>query len=79
MKKQFKEILKECYEVMMSRNKSYGQSWRVLSVKSIANLIEMKMNRISQLPEGAPKAVDEFRDVLNYSCFALMKLREKKD
>lgn len=75
--KQFKVILNSCYKLMLERNKSYGVSWKVLTVKSIANLIEMKMNRISQLNEGNIKIEDEFRDVINYACFALLKLKKK--
>ncbi len=72
---QAKKVMDECYELMKGRNESYGQSWKVLSIRSIANLIEMKMNRISELPEGAPKTEDELKDALNYIIFALIKLK----
>ncbi len=62
---------------MMSRNKKYGSSWRVLSIQSIANLIEMKMNRVAKLGEVDAKTLDEFSDVANYACFALLKFNNK--
>jgi len=65
-----------CFKLMQGRNEKYGDSWKVLSIQSIANLIEMKMHRIANLPEGAPKTEDEFQDAVNYSIFALLKLKK---
>lgn len=76
MSSAFEQFVK-CFELMKSRNKSYGSSWKVLSVQSIANLIEMKMNRIAQLGEIDAKSLDEFQDCANYAVFALMKLNNK--
>lgn len=76
--KKAKEQFHNCYALMQSRNKAYGNSWKVLSIQSIANLIEMKMNRISQLGEVDTKVVDEFMDCANYAIMALMKLNENK-
>lgn len=75
--KQFKQILDSCYKLMLSRNKKYGNSWQVLSIPTIANLIEAKMNRISKLGLDA-KIEDEFIDAINYSVFGLIKLYESK-
>lgn len=66
----------QCFEVMKGRNQSYGSSWNVLSVQSIANLIEMKMNRIAKLGVVDTKAIDEFIDATNYAIFALIKLKK---
>lgn len=44
-----KTILRECLDIMSSRNEKYGSSWQVLSVPAMASLIEMKMNRIATL------------------------------
>lgn len=78
MEKKFKYIQKQCFALMQGRNKKYGDSWKVLSVQSLANLCEMKLNRISQLGEKAPKTEDELIDVINYCTFALIKLDEQK-
>lgn len=71
-----RDEMRKCYELMAERNESYGQSWKVLSVQSIANLIEMKMNRIAKLGESSAKTLDEFQDTLNYACMALIKLKK---
>lgn len=77
-KEKFKKILDECYELFIERYEKYGDSWKVLSVQSTANLCEMKMNRIARLGHKVPKTEDEFKDNINYSVFALMKLNEEK-
>ena len=66
-----------CFQLMKSRNEKYGNSWKVLSVPSIANLIEMKMNRIAKLGAEAPKTEDELMDSINYAIFALLKFTKK--
>lgn len=65
-----------CFELMKSRNQKYGDSWKVLSVQSVANLIEMKMHRIANLGELEAKTEDELMDTVNYGIFALLKLKK---
>lgn len=67
----------KCFELMQGRNTKYGDSWKVLSVQSIANLIEMKMHRIANMnaKELDPKIEDEFIDAVNYGIFGLIKLK----
>lgn len=73
----FEEILTECISVMRERNKSYGESWRVMSIESMANLCEMKLNRVSKLGTDNAKTKDELIDTINYCTFALIKLKER--
>lgn len=75
-REKFKQELDICYDLFVSRNSAYGDSWKVLSVQSCANLCEMKMNRIAKLGHKVPKTEDELRDTINYCVFALMKLKE---
>ena len=76
---ELKMIHKHCWEVMNGRNQKYGSSWKVLTIQSIANLIEMKMTRIANMAEQNldPKLVDEFVDASNYAVMALKKLQDK--
>lgn len=76
MEKADKEFQK-CFELMQGRNAKYGDSWKVLSVQSIANLIEMKMHRIANMntKDLDPKIEDEFIDAVNYGIFGLIKLK----
>lgn len=74
------EQFKKCQDLMISRNKKYGDSWKVLTIQSIANLIEMKMHRIANMDTKNldPKIEDEFSDACNYAIFGLIKLNQKK-
>jgi len=74
----FKQESDKNFELFRSRHIKYGDSWKVLSVQSIANLIEMKMHRISNMQDLDPKVEDELRDVANYACFGLLKYLHKK-
>lgn len=71
----FEQFVK-CFELMKGRNIKYGDSWKVLSVQSLANLIEMKMHRIANMntQQLDPKIEDEFIDTINYGIFGLIKL-----
>lgn len=76
----FKEEMNKCFELFKSRNKKYGSSWKALTMSSIANLIEMKMNRIANMDieKLNPKIEDEFIDACNYAIMGLMKLNNNK-
>lgn len=76
---EMKNQLKGAWEVMVGRNAKYGDSWKVLSIPSMANLIEMKMHRIANMTEKElnPKIIDEAVDAINYSAMILYKLKEK--
>ena len=74
----FEQILQSALTLMKTRNKQYGSSWRKLSIESIAQIAEMKLNRVAQLGDDA-KSADEFIDAINYSVFGLMKLQMEKD
>jgi len=67
-----------CLKIMLERNEKYGDSWKVLTLPSLANLIEMKMHRIANLPSGAPKTLDELQDTVNYALMGLLKLNTLK-
>lgn len=67
-------ILLECLNLMKQRNAKYWDSWKVLSIPSIANLCEMKLHRIANMKDIDPKVEDELMDTINYCCFALYSL-----
>lgn len=69
-----RDLFEECLQLMLERNAKYGDSWRVLTIPSLANLAEMKLHRIANLPPGAPKTKDEFMDTVNYALMGLLKL-----
>lgn len=64
---------------MKGRMEKYGNSWRILDVKSTALLVMMKMDRIAELGESNAKTKDELIDAINYCTFALIKINEKEN
>lgn len=81
----FKEVLNEIRELMIAKNADYGDSWRKMRLPSITDQIIVKAYRIRKLEESKepPKisegVVAEYRDIINYCIFALIKLREEKE
>jgi hypothetical protein len=82
---EYDEILKEVREVMVAKNTDYGDSWRKMRLSSITDQIIVKAYRIRKLEESKepPKISEgveaEYRDIINYCIFALIKLKEEKE
>ena len=73
----------EIKNLMLAKNHDYGEAWRDMRVSSFTDLILMKLLRIKQIEDNDGKTlVSEgidagYRDIVNYSIFALIKLNEK--
>ena len=85
--KQFDAVIKEVRELMIAKTHDYGDSWRDMRLPSITDQILIKVRRIRRLEElpleGDVPLVSEgieaeYRDILNYCVFALIRLREKR-
>ncbi len=78
--RQYDEVMDRARSVFVAKNRDYGDSWRLLRLKSITDQIYVKVRRIRQLEEmpGAQKVPEgvetEYLDILNYCVMALMKL-----
>lgn len=76
--------LKETKELMMNKNHDYGEAWRDMRVSSFTDLILMKILRIKQIEDNqgqtlVSEGIDSgYRDMINYSVFALIKLVVEK-
>jgi len=72
-----KEQMKNCLNLMESRNEKYGDSWKQLRLNSIVDLMIMKLDRCQKqnLDEKAMEV--ELEDVVNYGIFGLVKIRNK--
>ncbi len=70
---------------MAAKNADYGDSWRLMRLPSITDQILVKVHRIRTIEESedAPKISEgiesEYRDILNYCVFAMLKLQEVED
>lgn len=66
--------------LLMNKNHDYDEAWRDMRVSSITDIILMKLLRIKQIEDqNGQTLVSEgvegsYRDMINYSVFALIKL-----
>lgn len=71
--------------LMFDKNHDYGEAWRDMRISTFTDLIMMKLMRIKQIEdlEGqtlASEGIDaNFRDIINYSIFALIRLAENHE
>ena len=69
-------------ELLFVKNHDYGEAWRDMRVSSMTDLILMKIYRIKQIEDNQGKTLisegidSHYRDILNYSVFALIKMGE---
>lgn len=70
-------------DLLMQKNHDYGEAWRDMRVSSITDLILMKLLRLRQIEDNQGKTIvsegldANYLDILIYSVFALILLREK--
>ena len=81
----YDNIIATSRALMVAKNHDYGESWREMRLTSITDQILVKVRRIKRLedlqlkgeaPQVSEGIESEFRDILNYSVFALIKLQE---
>lgn len=84
---QYDRVVAEARELMVNKTHDYGESWRDMRLVSITDQILTKVRRIVRLQElqqggQSPRVSEgiesEFRDILNYAIFALIKIKEAK-
>ena len=68
--------LEKSLALYRERKGKYGDSWKVLSASSTANLIEMKANRAAKMGDENAKSLDEALDIVNYGAMLYVKLNE---
>lgn len=67
--------------LMEDKNHDYGEAWRDMRLSSLTDLILMKIFRVKQIEDNkgqtlASEGVEaNYMDMLNYSVFALIKLK----
>ncbi len=70
--------------LLADKNHDYGEVWRDMRVSSMTDLILQKLLRIKQIEDNEGRtSVSEgleanYRDILNYAVFALIRLSEDK-
>ncbi len=72
-------------DLLSAKNHDYGEIWRLMRMSSYTDLILMKLLRIKRIEDNDGRTevseglVANYRDIINYSVFALIKLFEKNE
>jgi len=80
----FNRHLQSARDLMENKNHDYDEAWRNMRISSYTDIILMKLKRIKQIEDRAgevfvSEGVDaNYRDIINYALFALIKLDENK-
>jgi hypothetical protein len=79
----YDEAVGETLELLQNKNHDYGEAWREMRITSITDIILMKLLRVKQIENNAGKTLvsegvkANYQDMINYSVFALIKLKEQ--
>ena len=79
---QYDQQIAENLRLLQAKNHDYGEAWRLMRVSSMTDLILQKLLRIKQIEDNAGKTLvsegleGNFRDIINYAVFALIKMGE---
>lgn len=69
-------------ELLTNKNHDYGEAWREMRVSSMTDIILMKLLRVKQIEDNSGKTIisegidANYQDMINYSVFCMIKLRE---
>lgn len=80
----YEQEIQATRELMIAKNHDYGEAWRDMRPSSLTDLILMKLLRVKQIEDNAGKTLisegleANYRDIINYAAFALIKLEEAK-
>ena len=70
---------------MEQKNHDYGEAWKEMRISSFTDLILQKLHRIKQIEDNDGETImsegidANYHDIVNYSIFALIQLKEKND
>lgn len=70
--------------LLAAKNHDYGEAWRLMRISSMTDLILQKLLRIKQIEDNAGQTLvsegleGNYRDIINYAVFALIRLGEKE-
>lgn len=72
----------ENIRLLQDKNHDYGEAWRLMRVSSMTDLILQKLLRIKQIEDNSGQTLvsegleANYRDIINYAIFALIRLEE---
>ena len=84
LRQAYAQVAKEVEALMLKKNHDYGEAWRDMRLRSITDLILMKIHRVKQIEDlGGQLLVSEgleanYQDIANYAIFALILSNENR-
>ncbi len=84
LKSYYDDQINQVRSLLFDKNHDYGEVWRMMRISSIIDIILMKIHRIISIEENEGKTVvsegidANYHDIINYSVFSIIKLKEKK-
>ncbi len=78
----FDRNIDENIRLLEAKNHDYDEAWRVMRISSMTDLILQKLLRIKQIEDNAGALLvsegleANYRDIINYAVFALIRLEE---
>lgn len=82
--KLYDEEMNDSTNLMLNKNHDYDEAWRHMRVSSFTDIILQKLLRTKEIENhGGKTLISEgveanYRDMINYSLFALIKLKDAK-
>ncbi len=78
-KHQYNDVIAICRNTFLTKNKDYGQSWRIMRPGSIADQILIKATRIRNIETSGLQKINEgiepeFIGIINYCIMGLIQL-----
>lgn len=80
----YDQHIAENRHLLQAKNHDYGEAWRLMRVESMTDLILMKLLRIKQIEDNAGQTLvsegleANYRDIINYAVFVLIRLDEER-
>ncbi|MCB0524324.1 MAG: DUF1599 domain-containing protein [Saprospiraceae bacterium] len=80
----YDDQVEENIRLLDAKNHDYDEAWRLMRISSMTDLILQKILRIKQIEDNAGKTIvsegleGNYRDIINYAVFALIRLREEQ-
>ena len=81
----YRQQITETQDLLLKKNHDYGEAWRDMRINSMTDLILMKILRLKQIEDKAGKmlvsegAEANYRDILNYAVFCLIKMNQNNN
>ena len=77
----YDKLIMQTTDLMLAKNHDYGEAWRLMRVSSYTDIILQKILRTKQIEDNEGKTIisegidANYMDMINYSIFALIKLK----